>query len=910
MKNKIFIISLVSFLILVSTIYSVTAGISPITPSLNLDGQDLFTITNYNMSGNNINWSDLYEFPVACPSGTYLTQLDDSVTCTSISASSYDNLTVTNFTTSRINSIQYVQAGNYSDISVTQDRCSGLCKVILPTGTYTHDNNAITIRPNTIYEGYGAVINRATNPSVFFGSSIVNNYNVTFRGIKFVDNGISTSTKSSFIYAKSVNVSNWVIENNEFWNMPNGTAAILLGHASTEYWATNVKVINNKFMYVHSGMGYNGDGLQFIGNYLVGGRGYPAGEGEGLDWNGMPSNGKGGIVSNNIIINFTEQSLDINGHHVVISNNVVTLRHDGATTTGINSYGNSYGVVSGNIIKLTDETADSGIKIRNSGTLQGGQIISNNIIHSNSGVGKGITFAVNASKNIIIGNSLINLSSGLWFSSTGSNNNMINSNYFNNVTEKITNSNTSLNINNGFYFNAPIMDPSYLDSKINLSWNNLTEYPVACPIGSYLTQLDDSVTCTTISSITNNLNVSGNFTNDLIPQTTDTYSLGTTLLKWMKGWFVDLDVSNNVSIGGNLSVDGNVGIGTRVTTALLNLLQTATTGNTIWAYRDLASDSTDSPVAFIEQDNAGDDQKALTVQQDGTGDGVLIDQNGAGAGLSVDSEAGAGEDVLTLTNEETVTAQLGDPTQASGTYHFWRNLASATTVSPVMKVMQTNAGDDQPALSVGNDGTGNGIYVDQNGNGVSINIDSEATTANGITINLAGTGNAIEVTKGDVVLSDNLDVSGNFTGNQIYGGMFYHNHTATEINFAVDGTYYNLFMTNASHLNGFTANNLGSGLNSSLTTNIAGLYKASFMASGSGENNELYYTSIFINEDNQDNCEHHKKLAAGGDVLTQSGSCLINLAVGENVSVRTANIGNTGVGNYYGSNLNLLRIGK
>ena len=90
----------------------------------------------------------------------------------------------------------------------------------------------------------------------------------------------------------------------------------------------------------------------------------------------------------------------------------------------------------------------------------------------------------------------------------------------------------------------------------NLSWSYLDSYPVACPEGSYLTQLDDSVTCTTISLITNNLNVSGNFTNSLIPQTTDLYSIGSSLLRWLKGWFVDLDVSGTATIE-NLTISGS-----------------------------------------------------------------------------------------------------------------------------------------------------------------------------------------------------------------------------------------------------------------------------------------------------------------------------------------------------------------
>lgn len=43
----------------------------------------------------------------------------------------------------------------------------------------------------------------------------------------------------------------------------------------------------------------------------------------------------------------------------------------------------------------------------------------------------------------------------------------------------------------------------------------------------------------------------------IAPETTDLFDIGSLTLRWLKGWFVDLDVSNNVSIGGNLSIDGS-----------------------------------------------------------------------------------------------------------------------------------------------------------------------------------------------------------------------------------------------------------------------------------------------------------------------------------------------------------------
>lgn len=160
----------------------------------------------------------------------------------------------------------------------------------------------------------------------------------------------------------------------------------------------------------------------------------------------------------------------------------------------------------------------------------------------------------------------------------------------------------------------------------------------------------------------------------------------------------------------------------------------------------------------------------------------------------------------------------------------------------------------------------------------------------------------------DLKVTGDLDVTGNITGNQIYSEMFYHNHTATQMNFAVDGIYYSLFFTNASHLNGFSYVG-GFNTSSNLTAEIAGLYSVNWMASGDGQNNHVYYTSIYINDTNQDNCETYKKMTAGGDIITMTGTCFIDISVGDNIGLRTADVGGTGTGNYYSSNLNLVRIG-
>ena len=61
----------------------------------------------------------------------------------------------------------------------------------------------------------------------------------------------------------------------------------------------------------------------------------------------------------------------------------------------------------------------------------------------------------------------------------------------------------------GNYTNIIVNDGSHTHP-----WENLTDYPVACPAGTAITQLNDSITCTTFSSYQfadNNFNGSGNF---------------------------------------------------------------------------------------------------------------------------------------------------------------------------------------------------------------------------------------------------------------------------------------------------------------------------------------------------------------------------------------------------------------
>lgn len=185
-------------------------------------------------------------------------------------------------------------------------------------------------------------------------------------------------------------------------------------------------------------------------------------------------------------------------------------------------------------------------------------------------------------------------------------------------------------------------------------------------------------------------------------------------------------------------------------------------------------------------------------------------------------------------------------------------------------------------------------------NTVIYNITQENTMA--IMGGKVGIGTVNPSHKLNVVGSANI--TGNITGNFYYGEMWYHNHTATLLNFAVDGTYYNLTFSNST-TNGFTF----SDADDSLTVGMGGTYQTCYMASGDGQNNHIYFTVITINGVEEEKCGSHKKMSAGGDIVTMNGCCIISLNVDDEIKLATADIGGTGTGNYYSSNVNLVRIG-
>ncbi len=181
---------------------------------------------------------------------------------------------------------------------------------------------------------------------------------------------------------------------------------------------------------------------------------------------------------------------------------------------------------------------------------------------------------------------------------------------------------------------------------------------------------------------------------------------------------------------------------------------------------DLRIRTNDTDAIYIKTDGdvgigALNPSAKLEVEQASAQVAVLIDQNAAALSLQIDSESAsthaleithAGDGTTAAKAALSVIAESG-----AGAAHFYRNENAATTIGALVMIEEDSTSDQCPLL-VQNDGTADGILVDQNGNAEAIRIDSEADTAHCFQIDIPATttGSCIRINSANSLTSGSL----------------------------------------------------------------------------------------------------------------------------------------------------------
>ena len=178
-----------------------------------------------------------------------------------------------------------------------------------------------------------------------------------------------------------------------------------------------------------------------------------------------------------------------------------------------------------------------------------------------------------------------------------------------------------------------------------------------------------------------------------------------------------------------------------------------TTGSIGWFHSSSSTTDTRSLVKIHNDHASATGTTSLEVVQDAAQKALFIDQNGNARALDIDSEATTAFSVA-LNSDQTTTGvgifATADSLTTGNVAHFV-SISADTGARDVVFIHNDNAlATGATALKVTQDAAQTGLFIDQNGNGVGMYIDSEATTANVITA-------ANTVTSGSVFVASSSD---------------------------------------------------------------------------------------------------------------------------------------------------------
>ncbi|MHA1827078.1 MAG: hypothetical protein ACTSX6_00370 [Candidatus Heimdallarchaeaceae archaeon] len=255
---------------------------------------------------------------------------------------------------------------------------------------------------------------------------------------------------------------------------------------------------------------------------------------------------------------------------------------------------------------------------------------------------------------------------------------------------------------------------------------------------------------------------------------------------------VALNIDSEATTANTLAIESKVNTGT----AYALLVNTRGAGCGFQVYRpEGVGDAID--LVRILQDDSTATYRAVYLKNDGTGNGLFIGQNGNGIALNINSNATTTniiksycDDEFTGTGANCANFFILDNTSSTGDLAIFSHHGSgdnvrihanftplatgkhalvvestvAQTNSSLVQFKQDDSGSTQNVFDVWNDGTGSGIFIDQNGDGKGVLVDSEATTQPGIQVDMSSADYiAVKVNVGKLDMATNYLIIGNIT---------------------------------------------------------------------------------------------------------------------------------------------------
>jgi len=256
------------------------------------------------------------------------------------------------------------------------------------------------------------------------------------------------------------------------------------------------------------------------------------------------------------------------------------------------------------------------------------------------------------------------------------------------------------------------------------------------------------------------------------------------------GIFIDQNGNGiALNIDSEATTSGTVNINADASTSGTPLYVQAnslTNGLGAWIYSNSAS-FVGTGLLRAHIDNASATGTAFNVINDGTGSGVYIDQNGNGRSIYVDTEC-TDQSVLQI-DADTLTA-------GNGVYAY-SNSASFSSSGGLLYAFVDHASATGRAATIRNDGTGYGVFIDQNGNGVALNIDSAATSGGTVQITSAQqTGSVLRLDVDSLSNGQGIYVQGDGTGGGQLIAAYVSSASATTVPLSItnNGTGNGIFI--------------------------------------------------------------------------------------------------------------------